>query len=120
MISRRAYYGGRPKGKKSPKAKSNAVLTSIIDNLCTGELNQSGEYQSIWTKILVDDKKDDSHLGQLSRMSYAELEEKYGMRRADDYPDGEVEVDAKRFKAECRKAAAKRKSKRSSSSSSRK
>ena len=126
MISRRAYYGGRPssgspKGKNSKSSRSltrkkNAVLASIIDNLCTGELNQSGEYQTIWTKILVDDKKDDSHLGQLGRMSYAELKDKYGMKRADDYPDGEVEVDAKRFKAECRKAAAK--GKRSSSSSS--
>jgi hypothetical protein len=115
MISRRAYYGGRPSGSKgkksksakSPKAKSNTVLSRIIDNLCTGELNQSGEYQAIWTAVMKEN--DDSNLGRLSRMSYADLEARYGMRRADRY--GGVEVDAKRFKEECRKAAAKSKSK---------
>lgn len=115
MISRRAYYGGRPSGSKgtksksakSPKAKSTVVLSRIIDNLCTGELNQSGEYQAVWTAVMKDN--DDSDLGRLSRMSYAELEEKYGMRHADRYTG--VEVDAKRFKEECRKAAAKAKSK---------
>ena len=117
MISRKAYYGGRPSspgrsnGKKSktarsPKPKSNVVLRHIIDGLCTGELNQSGEYQAIWTAVTKEN--DDSHLGKLSRMSYDELESRYGMRHAGRYPDEDVQVDAKRFKAECRKAAAKR------------
>ena len=120
MISRKAYYGGRPssssgssKGKKSKSAhsakpKSNVVLRRIIDGLCTGELNQSGEYQAIW--VAVSRENDDSNLGRLSRMTYADLESRYGMRRADRYP-GKVEVDAVRFRQECRKAAAKRKSK---------
>jgi hypothetical protein len=122
MISRKAYYGGRPssssgssKGKKSKSAargakpKSNVVLRGIIDGLCTGELNQSGEYQAVW--VAVSRENDDSNLGRLSRMSYADLESRYGMRRASRYPEGDVEVDAARFKVECRKAAAKRRSK---------
>ena len=112
MISRRTYYGGRPSSSGSPKAKNNKVLASIIDGLCTGELNQSGEYQAVWTAVMAENN--DSNLGRLSRMSYADLEARYGMRRADGYPPGAVEVDAKRFKEECRKAAAtkaKRKSK---------
>jgi hypothetical protein len=105
--SRSSRLGGRPvrssiKKSPKPKAKNNAVLANIIDNLCTGELNQSGEYQAIWTSVMSEN--DDSDLGKLSRMSYKKLESKYGMKRADKYPDGEVEVDAKRFKEECRKA----------------
>ena len=118
--SRRLYRGGRPsssgssKGKKSksthsPSRKNNSVLASIIDNLCTGELNQSGEYQAVWTAVMAEN--DDSHLGRLSRMSYDELESRYGMRHAGRYPHEDVQVDAKRFREECRKAAAKRKSK---------
>lgn len=115
MISRRTYYGGRPssssskssKGKKSPKAKGNAVLASIIDKLCTGELNQSGEYQSVWTAVM--NENDDTDLGRLSRMSYADLESRYGMRCANRYPGEDVQVDARLFRQECRKAAAKSK-----------
>ena len=81
-------------------------MRRIIDGLCTGELNQSGEYQAIWTAVTKEN--DDSHLGKLSRMSYDELESRYGMRHAGRYPDEDVQVDANRFKAECRKAAAKR------------
>lgn len=122
MISRRTYYGGRPstsskssKGKKSPKAKSpkakrDTVLAGIIDKLCTGELNQSAEYQSVWTAVM--NENDDSDLGRLSRMSYADLESRYGMRCAHKCPGEDVQVDARRFRQECRKAAANSKSKR--------
>ena len=110
MISRRTYYGGRPSSSGSPKAKNNKVLASIIDGLCTGELNQSGEYQAVWTAVMAENN--DSNLGRLSRMSYDELESRYGMRHAGRYPDEDVQVDAKRFREECRKEAAKRKSKR--------
>jgi hypothetical protein len=88
-------------------------LRSIIDGLCTGELNQSGEYQSVWTAVMAEN--DDSHLGRLSRMPYDELESRYGMRCAHRYPGEDVQVDARRFRQECRKAAAaKSRSKRNS------
>jgi hypothetical protein len=59
-------------------------------------------------------ENDDSDLGRLSRMSYADLESRYGMRCAHRYPGDDVQVDARLFRQECRKAAAKSRSKRNS------
>ncbi len=120
MISRKAYYGGRPsssssignkrksskkRSKKSSKPVSSAVLSGIIDRLCVGELNQSGDYQAI--KVAVMAKNDDSNLGRLSRMSYAMLDSEYGMKSIKH--DSTTEVDATQFRIECGKAAAKAK-----------
>jgi hypothetical protein len=118
MISRRAYYGGRPsssgsskgtksKSPKSPKPVSRAILNRILNDLCLEEMNQCAEHQHVWTAVMA--KHDDSHLGKLGRMSYVTLETEYGISRADYNNDGQS--DAVRFRDACLKAAAKRKGK---------
>ena len=90
-VSRRSYYGGRPKSSGSkasnaskasrtfvPDSNNRVVLNHILNNFpCDNEMHKCGQHQSLWGVVMAD--SDDTRLGVLSRMSFVTLRNRYGM-----------------------------------------